>query len=51
MINLFIKRIIVIVAFIRLSNCAKAQMNKDIYLFSYFKDNGQDGLHLAFSED
>jgi len=22
-----------------------------IYLFSYFKDNGQDGLHLAFSRD
>lgn len=22
-----------------------------IYLFSYFKDNGQDGLHLAFSDD
>ena len=21
------------------------------YLFSYFKDNGQDGLHLAYSED
>jgi beta-xylosidase len=24
---------------------------KDIYLFSYFKNNGQDGLHLAYSED
>ncbi|MGV8095867.1 MAG: glycoside hydrolase family 43 protein [Mangrovibacterium sp.] len=22
-----------------------------IYMFSYFKDNGQDGLHLAFSRD
>ncbi|MEL7585380.1 MAG: glycoside hydrolase family 43 protein [Prolixibacteraceae bacterium] len=22
-----------------------------VYLFSYFKDNGQDGLHLAFSND
>jgi hypothetical protein len=22
-----------------------------IYLFSYFKNNGQDGLHLAYSED
>lgn len=22
-----------------------------VYLFSYFKDNGQDGLHLAYSED
>ena len=22
-----------------------------VYLFSYFKDNGEDGLHLAYSED
>ncbi|WP_346238813.1 glycoside hydrolase family 43 protein [Niabella insulamsoli] len=22
-----------------------------VYIFSYFKDNGQDGLHLAFSHD
>ena len=27
-----------------------AQPN-DVYLFSYFKDNGQDGLHLAYSLD
>tara|TARA_R110002051_G_scaffold117009_3_gene190627 strand:+ start:11129 stop:12934 length:1806 start_codon:yes stop_codon:yes gene_type:complete len=24
---------------------------KSIYLFSYFKNNGEDGLHLAYSED
>ncbi|MFI0430310.1 alpha/beta hydrolase fold domain-containing protein [Mariniflexile sp. HMF6888] len=24
---------------------------KEIYIFSYFKGNGEDGLHLAFSED
>jgi len=24
---------------------------KDIYMFSYFKGNGEDGLHLAYSED
>ncbi|EHQ29199.1 glycoside hydrolase family 43 protein [Mucilaginibacter paludis] len=24
---------------------------KDIYLFCYFKNNGQDGLHLAYSND
>lgn len=24
---------------------------KQVYLFSYFMDNGEDGLHLAFSED
>jgi beta-xylosidase len=25
--------------------------NKEIYLFSYFQNNGEDGLHLAYSED
>lgn len=24
---------------------------KELYMFSYFKGNGEDGLHLAFSED
>ncbi|SHI62727.1 Glycosyl hydrolases family 43 [Arenibacter nanhaiticus] len=28
-----------------------AEKETDRYLFSYFKDNGQDGLHLAYSED
>jgi hypothetical protein len=28
-----------------------ANTNKEVYLFSYFLDNGEDGLHLAFSED
>jgi hypothetical protein len=27
------------------------QAQKDIYLFSYFVDNGQDGLHFAYSRD
>lgn len=30
---------------------ARAQSNKDVYLFAYFKNNGQDGLHLAYSHD
>jgi hypothetical protein len=25
--------------------------NKDAYVFSYFKNNGEDGLHLAYSEN
>lgn len=25
--------------------------SNDVYIFSYFKNNGEDGLHLAFSED
>src|SRR5829696_2001946 len=28
-----------------------AQKFEPIYLFAYFKDNGQDGLHLAYSKD
>jgi hypothetical protein len=27
------------------------QADGDVYMFSYFKDNGQDGLHLAYSFD
>ena len=29
----------------------QSQGQKQIYLFSYFTDNGQDGLHLAYSKD
>ena len=29
----------------------KAQENKDVFLFSYFMGNGEDGLHLAYSYD
>jgi len=28
-----------------------AQSNDSVYLFTYFKNNGQDGLHLAYSFD
>lgn len=28
-----------------------AQSKDSVYLFSYFKGNGEDGLHLAYSED
>ncbi len=28
-----------------------AQSSDSVYMFSYFKNNGQDGLHLAFSHD
>lgn len=30
---------------------ASGQNNQQVYLFSYFKNNGQDGLHLAYSHD
>ena len=32
-----------------LTSCA--QPEKEYYLFSYFQNNGEDGLHLAWSED
>ncbi|RLE00147.1 MAG: glycosyl hydrolase, partial [Bacteroidetes bacterium] len=28
-----------------------AQEGDSVYLFSYFINNGEDGLHLAYSED
>lgn len=34
-----------------LSLTSFAQRDKDVYMFSYFTDNGQDGLHLAYSYD
>lgn len=30
---------------------AMSQSSNMVYMFSYFKDNGQDGLHLAYSYD
>jgi hypothetical protein len=30
---------------------AKAQKNDEVYMFSYFMKNGEDGLHLAYSFD
>lgn len=31
------------------ASCAKQE--SEIFMFSFFKDNGQDGLHLAYSRD
>ncbi|HET6995424.1 MAG TPA: glycoside hydrolase family 43 protein [Chitinophagaceae bacterium] len=41
---------IAVLFFLLLSYAARTQ-NETIYLFCYFKDNGQDGLHLAYSKD
>lgn len=30
---------------------AQTTTNKEVYMFCYFKNNGQDGLHLAYSND
>jgi beta-xylosidase len=34
-----------------LSANARAQSRDSVYIFSYFKGNGEDGLHLAYSTD
>ena len=37
--------------FIALAINAVAQSTDSVYMFSYFKGNGEDGLHLAYSND
>lgn len=44
------KLIYILLIFLAASN-TQAQSKKEIYLFAYFKNNGQDGLHLAYSQD
>lgn len=41
------RSILLILLFLTLQSSGQ----KQFYLFSYFLDNGQDGLHLAFSDD
>lgn len=45
--NLFILLAIILLTGYR----TNAQQAGKVYIFSYFKDNGQDGLHLAYSHD
>ncbi|MDA3880864.1 MAG: glycoside hydrolase family 43 protein [Prolixibacteraceae bacterium] len=44
-----IKNISIIVLAFLLSSCAEPE--KEVYMFSYFTQSGQDGLHLAYSHD
>jgi hypothetical protein len=41
---------IILFSFLLVSWISRAQ-TEPIYLFCYFKDNGQDGLHFAYSKD
>jgi len=36
---------------ILMSLSCKDSETKDVFMFSYFKNNGEDGLHLAYSMD
>ncbi len=43
--------ILFVVATLAIFLCFSFQKKPDVYLFSYFKDKGKDGLHLAYSYD
>lgn len=44
-----LKKLFYYFVFVLLFGCNSNE--KDVYIFSYFKDNGVDGLHLAYSYD
>jgi beta-xylosidase len=44
-----LKKLLLLCSFFILSPLLSAQEGDSVYLFSYFVDNGQDGLHLAWS--
>ena len=45
------KILIISLLAIFINSNANAQKKNEIYLFAYFNNNGQDGLHLAYSND
>lgn len=45
------KKIINLLLMVFLAGELMAQSVPPVYMFAYFKDNGQDGLHLAYSHD
>lgn len=45
-INKFLPFVLILMCF-----CCNDSETKDVFMFSYFKNNGEDGLHLAYSMD
>jgi len=45
------KKIVLLLALVILSVAGIGQLPDSVYLFAGFKDNGRDGLHLAYSPD
>ena len=45
------KNILVLSLILMVALHGRSQSTDEIYMFSYFKNNGQDGLHLAYSFD
>jgi len=43
-------KLVAMLSFLLITVLCQAQTDK-VYMFSYFKNNGQDGLHLAYSYD
>lgn len=46
---MYLRIFLILFKIILFANSVQAQ--RDVYLFSYFVDNGQDGLHFAYSHD
>ncbi|MBN1985587.1 MAG: glycoside hydrolase family 43 protein [Prolixibacteraceae bacterium] len=45
------KKIFILFGYLLLTFFVNAKENKEVYMFSYFMGNGEDGLHLAYSYD
>lgn len=45
------KKLIFLLLFLFVLDANAQTATKEVYIFSYFKDNGQDGLHLAYSKN
>lgn len=45
------KKLYFLILFLSLFAPVFGQSKRDVYLFAYFKNNGVDGLHLAYSKD
>ena len=44
-------KISIVICFSFVSYKSYSQLSDSVYLFAYFKNNGEDGLHYAYSED
>ncbi len=42
---------LIFIIFLHVIYGCKSSSDEDVYMFSYFKNNGEDGLHLAYSID
>ncbi|MBN2105590.1 glycoside hydrolase family 43 protein [bacterium] len=49
--SFFVKSFFGCLVFLSLGSICTTAGHKEVYLFSYFKGNGEDGLHLAYSYD